>query len=140
MANRVNSTTEAVRSHRALIGIEYTPPEHSALSYLEQERQRLQERIRQQDWQLATEGLVVGNDLGDLSARTYAQSKQLAMRRLWTAMLEKVEDALERLHQGMYGICECCGCPIPKERLSALPSATLCVSCSQLQARNVHAV
>lgn len=35
----------------------------------------------------------------------------------------------ERRAQGAYGACEQCGGPIGAERLSALPSATRCLSC-----------
>lgn len=43
--------------------------------------------------------------------------------------LQAVEDALKRIEEGTYGICEECGEKIPKQRLKALPFATLCVSC-----------
>ena len=46
-----------------------------------------------------------------------------------------MERALERLDEGHYGWCERCGNAIPVERLAAFPSATLCVSCKQLEER-----
>ena len=46
-----------------------------------------------------------------------------------------LERALERLDEGSYGWCERCGNPIPVERLAAFPSATLCVTCKQLEER-----
>ena len=46
-----------------------------------------------------------------------------------------MERALERLDGGGYGWCERCGNPIPVERLAAFPSATLCVTCKQLEER-----
>lgn len=42
---------------------------------------------------------------------------------------EQVERALERLHDGAYGICEGCGCRIPDTRLRYQPAATRCVVC-----------
>ena len=47
----------------------------------------------------------------------------------------QVERALERLDDGSYGWCERCGNAIPVERLAAFPSATLCVTCKQLEER-----
>lgn len=38
-------------------------------------------------------------------------------------------EALERVREGTYGICQACGCRIPRRRLEAMPTATLCVSC-----------
>ena len=49
--------------------------------------------------------------------------------------ITQVERALERLDEGGYGWCERCGNAIPVERLAAFPSATLCVSCKQLEER-----
>lgn len=42
---------------------------------------------------------------------------------------EQVERALERLHEGVYGICEGCGRRIPEARLQYQPAATRCVEC-----------
>ncbi len=41
---------------------------------------------------------------------------------------EDVEDALEKMDQGLYGLCEACGEPIPIKRLKANPSARTCVA------------
>lgn len=40
-----------------------------------------------------------------------------------------IEDALRRIDEGTYGFCEECGEKISKQRLKAVPFATLCVSC-----------
>jgi RNA polymerase-binding transcription factor DksA len=42
---------------------------------------------------------------------------------------EQVERALERVHEGAYGICEACGHRIPADRLKYQPAATRCVGC-----------
>ena len=42
---------------------------------------------------------------------------------------EQVERALERVHEGAYGICETCGHRIPAARLKYQPAATRCVEC-----------
>ncbi len=41
----------------------------------------------------------------------------------------EIDEALERIRQKTYGICEDCGCIIPKPRLKALPFARRCVEC-----------
>ncbi len=41
--------------------------------------------------------------------------------------LAQVEEALKRMEDGTYGICEASGKPIPLARLQALPYATLCI-------------
>src|SRR5215831_2681512 len=43
--------------------------------------------------------------------------------------LQAIEDALERIKDGSYGICEMCEEEIAPERLEALPFTRLCVTC-----------
>lgn len=45
--------------------------------------------------------------------------------------LARIENALERMREGQYGICESCGNNIPMARLNALPYATLCIKCQR---------
>lgn len=47
--------------------------------------------------------------------------------------LERVEAALHRLDQGIYGICAICGNTIGDERLHVLPYATTCIGCQHEQ-------
>ena len=49
--------------------------------------------------------------------------------------LRDVEQALDRMDAGTYGLCERCGQPIADERLEALPAARLCMNCKR-QARS----
>ena len=42
-----------------------------------------------------------------------------------------LEEALERIENGTYGICKGCGQEIPKERLEAVPHTQLCVPCKE---------
>lgn len=43
--------------------------------------------------------------------------------------LASIENALERMREGEYGLCEMCNEAIPLIRLQALPYATLCINC-----------
>ena len=47
--------------------------------------------------------------------------------------LASIENALERMRDGQYGVCEACSCSIPMARLNALPYATLCINCQREQ-------
>jgi RNA polymerase-binding transcription factor DksA len=46
------------------------------------------------------------------------------------AELRRIQRALDRIEEGTYGECVTCGNDIRPERLSALPSATLCYDCA----------
>src|SRR5262249_46501884 len=41
----------------------------------------------------------------------------------------EIREALDRIHRGVYGICENCEEPISIERLRRLPTARLCIDC-----------
>ena len=45
--------------------------------------------------------------------------------------LKEIEDALERVKLGEYGMCEDCGEPTPEQRLRLFPAARLCVRCQE---------
>ena len=44
--------------------------------------------------------------------------------------LEAIEEALQRLETGTYGLCEVCGQPIQPKRLEIMPEASLCRDCA----------
>lgn len=48
-----------------------------------------------------------------------------------TGLLGRIRSSLSNINKGTYGKCEKCGKPIEKDRLKALPTATLCLSCSK---------
>lgn len=43
--------------------------------------------------------------------------------------LKKIDEALEKLDRGAYGLCERCGERIEEKRLGFMPFATLCIGC-----------
>ena len=50
--------------------------------------------------------------------------------------LASIENALERMRDGEYGLCEHCNEGIPMARLQALPYATLCIKCQRKAEKN----
>ena len=44
-------------------------------------------------------------------------------------LIVKIDEALERIENGTFGICESCGDDISDERLQARPVTTLCIDC-----------
>jgi DnaK suppressor protein len=76
-----------------------------------------------------------GDDQADTGTKTFEREQEISLANSIKERITQVERALERLDEGGYGWCERCGNPIPVERLAAFPSATLCVSCKQLEER-----
>ena len=44
--------------------------------------------------------------------------------------LAEIDDAVRRLADGTYGVCELCGGTVPTARLEARPTARRCVGCA----------
>jgi len=73
-------------------------------------------------------GVSDDGDLADISFRDLMQAAELTRHK---AKLVAVEEALARIEDGNYGICEDCGEEIPIGRLNALPFALRCVDCQE---------
>ena len=76
-----------------------------------------------------------GDDQADAGSKTFEREQELSIANNRRDLMTQVERALERIDSGTYGRCESCGEPIPKPRLQAFPSATLCVRCKQREER-----
>ena len=50
----------------------------------------------------------------------------------------EIEQALRRIDDGVYGICEACGEHIERRRLEVVPSARFCLHCKEVQERQLH--
>ena len=72
----------------------------------------------------------------DPSDRATAESDRsftLRIRDRERKLITKIKEALKRMDDGEYGICEECGDDITIARLKARPVTTLCVSCKARQ-------
>jgi len=54
--------------------------------------------------------------------------------------LQSIEDALSRIEDGSYGICEVCESDIASGRLDAMPFSRLCVSCQADQEKEARSL
>lgn len=77
------------------------------------------------------EDLVVENcpDDTDFASQLAQQGVNLAVQNRRAARMRELENALKRLAETDYGICDECGEEIGVARLKANPSARLCVRC-----------
>ena len=60
----------------------------------------------------------------------FERAQVIALLSQARAQLAELDEAADRLGRGTFGLCERCGNRIPVERLLALPSARVCVSCA----------
>lgn len=68
-------------------------------------------------------------DIGDEAANIYNKQVLLSLNENERLRLLEVDDALDRIENGTYGICEECGGPISLKRLEVRPVAKYCVPC-----------
>jgi DnaK suppressor protein len=75
-------------------------------------------------------------NLPDITDRASLESErnfELRIRDRERKLLKKLNDALSRLDEGTFGICESCGGKISEKRLMARPVTTLCINCKKKQ-------
>ena len=71
------------------------------------------------------------HDEGDLSQQSHEEWIFLNRNTLDVKLLREVQDALQRIAHGAYGVCFECDEPISVKRLDAVPWAKFCVSCQE---------
>jgi DnaK suppressor protein len=67
----------------------------------------------------------------DQAQPSHDEFVSLRLNSLDYGQLRMVEEALDRLQSGDYGVCLACEQPIPAKRLQALPWARYCVPCQE---------
>ena len=72
---------------------------------------------------------TIDNHLGETATATLDREIDYSLEENSEQVLKAIEGALERIHDGTFGICRSCGQPISEERLEAIPYATQCIDC-----------
>lgn len=72
-------------------------------------------------------------DMGDQASAETDMNFMLRLRGREQRLLKKIDEAIERIDSGTFGICEDCGLEIDVKRLEARPVTTMCIECKMLQ-------
>ena len=67
--------------------------------------------------------------MADQGSATFDRELDISLEENVRDALSSVRAALDRLDSGEYGTCARCGKKIANERLKAIPTATLCITC-----------
>lgn len=100
-------------------------------AYLEAERARLRREISHSDTTTAEERTGYSSHMAEDATAVFEQALNVGHKRDQELLLAEVEDALQRIADGTYGICQRCGVKIDLARLRAMPTATLCYECQE---------
>ena len=74
---------------------------------------------------------VEAKDFADMATESYGQELNFSISDAGRKNLRDIENALLRINEGTYGVCESCGKPIAESRLEAVPHARMCISCQE---------
>jgi DnaK suppressor protein len=86
----------------------------------------------------ATENSKSPLNSAENASDTYEQDFAFMSMESEEELLRKIDRALQRLRENKYGQCEECEKDINPERLEALPWATMCVKCQELEERGLR--
>jgi len=68
-------------------------------------------------------------DPNDRASQESDRTFELRIRDRERRLINKIREALERIDDGTFGICDLCGEEISEGRLKARPVTTLCIDC-----------
>lgn len=76
----------------------------------------------------------------DMSTSELESNMRVRLRNREALFIKKIEEALGRIADGTFGVCQSCEEEIEPKRLEARPTATLCVQCKEHEERaeNLH--
>jgi DnaK suppressor protein len=136
----------AAKAAPAKIEIEVTRPKESAKE--REARERRQEALQQmlmgkrQEIMKEIEGnlgqsltedqqrrLESARDVGDQALMDLDRELGISLMEMRNRRRQSIDEALNRLRDGTYGMCAECGVEISEKRLQAVPFAKLCVEC-----------
>jgi DnaK suppressor protein len=104
-----------------------------ALGRMLRERQiELSDRMRKLRATLPLERAEV-RDAEEQRMDEFVRDMDFALMEMESETLRRIDEALLRLEGGTYGVCAGCDEPIVEARLRALPFATLCRDCQEIE-------
>lgn len=113
------------------------------LSTREKAVQRIRETLVNQREQLISDaesalqnelpGQILFPDMGDQASAEIDRNFMLRLKGREQKLITKIEDVLEAIDEGSYGICESCGSRIEVKRLEARPVTSMCIECKTEQ-------
>lgn len=101
--------------------------------YLLRQQKEVNERIKEIDKndQIMDSDAPEAEELGTASWTAEVHSRFDVLKNDLVGFSGRIKKSLLNLKKGTYGKCENCGKEIEAARLEALPTATICLSCSK---------
>ena len=77
-------------------------------------------------------------DMLDRGERFHEEDLQYTLLGMKTETIQRIDEALDRLAEGEYGLCAECGDEISEQRLAAMPFAVRCCECQGMTETDPH--
>jgi DnaK suppressor protein len=77
-------------------------------------------------------------DIGDIGSKVYEREFTAMLLNRESKSLKKIDNALQNIEEGTYGICKECGEKISLTRLKALLFPELCVECQKKKEKTMR--
>ena len=112
------------------------------ISQRERKLQDIRKKLNRQREELISDAGIALNtlpeettfpELGDQASAEIDRNFMLKLKGRERKLLKKIDEAIEKIDNGTYGICEACGEEINIKRLEARPVTTMCIECKTEQ-------
>jgi RNA polymerase-binding transcription factor len=106
------------------------------LGFFREELMRRRKEILDSQKPLATSMVDTNTRQGDLADQATGNNEvhiHLKLKQTDAKILQAIEEALQRIEHGTYGICRDCGEPVAQARLNAIPWTRVCITCKEKQ-------
>jgi DnaK suppressor protein len=136
-----NLSAILIKRHRDMKGKNKTKADKN-LSLRKEKIQEIKKNlIRQKEALLSEAGIALNAlpdetifpELGDQASAEIDRNFMLRLKGRERQLLKKIDESIEKINSGTYGICEICGEEINIKRLEARPVTTMCIECKTEQ-------
>jgi len=94
-------------------------------------REELVREIARRSRETAVSGVSDIGDILDSVSEERTRELDMILTDREKQKLKQIDDALDRIEENTYGLCEECGVKIPRARLKVVPFAKYCVECKE---------
>jgi DnaK suppressor protein len=94
-------------------------------------REELVREIARRSRETAVSGVSDIGDILDSVSEERTRELDMILTDREKQKLKQIDDALDRIEENTYGLCEECGVKIPRARLKVVPFAKHCVECKE---------
>jgi DnaK suppressor protein len=86
-------------------------------------------KLKEDSYTLGTDGI---QDMADAASNSYNVDILMSISDNDLTLLKDIDNALDKIKNGTYGICEECEEKISEKRLEANPVARYCITCKRM--------